>query len=222
MTHFVRKAILAIIVLTFSVSTSYAQFGFGLKLGGASTSLTGIGEDMDNFIPTPKMHFVGGGVINYSFGRRIALQTEVIYSGKGSAIQYYEENSVGRGLIELDMRLGYLSVPLIAQFKMGDRKSYFHFDAGIVFSQLVHNKFTGTIKYEDDKGNEISVEDYDLDNDPNQQDMGYIFGIGLVANGLMFDFSFENGIRDVFPPSESGLKVRNRSFKVTIGYIFRY
>lgn len=222
MTHFTRKLTLIIIILTLGISTSYAQFGFGFKLGGASTSLTGIGEKVDNFVPTPKMHFIGGGVINYSFGRRIALQTEVIYSGKGSAIQYYEENSVGRGFIELDLRLGYLSVPLIAQFKMGDRHSYFHFDAGVVFSQLVHNKFTGTIKYEDDKGNQISVEDYELENDPNMQDMGYHFGIGLVANGLMFDFSFENGIRDVFPPSESGLKVRNRSFKVTIGYIFRY
>jgi len=222
MTHFTRKIILILFVLTISISSSYAQFGFGLKLGGASTSLTGIGENVENFIPTPKMHFVGGGVVNYSFGRRIALQTEVIYSGKGSAIQYFKENSIGRGFIKLDMRLGYLSVPLKFQFKMGDRDSYFHFDAGMVFSQLVHNKFTGSIAYEDDKGNLLPETDYDLDNDPYNQDMGYIFGMGLVANGLMFDFNYEMGIRDVFPPSEGGLKIRNRSFRVSVGYIFRY
>ena len=222
MRHFTRKLILFLAIITFSISTSYAQFGFGLKLGGASTTLTGIGSNVENFVPTPKMHFIGGGVINYSIGRRFALQTEIMYSGKGSAIQYYEENSVGRGFVELDMRLGYLSVPLLLQFKMGDRDSYFHFDAGIVFSQLVHNKFTGTIKYEDDKGNEISIEDYSLENDPNEQDMGYSFGIGLVANGLMFDFTYEMGIRDVFPPGDNGLKIRSRSFRVSVGYIFKY
>ena len=222
MTNFSRKLFLIIAIITISIPASYAQFSFGLKLGGASTSLTGIGENVENFIPTPKMHFVGGGVITYSLGRRIGLQTEIMYSGKGSAIQYYEENSVGRGFIELDMRLGYLSVPFIFQFKMGDRTSYFHLDAGIVFNQLVHNKFTGTIQYEDDKGNKLDKTDYEIDNNPNQQDLGYTFGIGLVANGLMFDFAYEIGIRDVFPPSDGGLKIRNRSLKFTVGYSIRY
>ena len=222
MNKLTHKLALSVIFIFIGISTSYAQFGFGLKLGGASTSLTGIGENVDNFIPTPKMHFIGGGVINYSLGRRIGIQTEILYSGKGSAIQYYEENKTERWLIKLDMRLGYLSVPLKVQFKMGDRDSYFHFDAGVVFSQLVHNKFTGTIAYEDDKGNLLPETDYSLDNDPNKQDMGYTFGIGLVANGLMFDFNYEMGIRDVFPPSEGGLKIRNRSFRVSVGYIFKY
>ena len=222
MTHLFRKLSILFIFIFISTTVSYAQFGFGFKLGGASTSLTGIGSELEGFIPTPKMHFVGGGLVKYSFSRRFALQTELIYSGKGSAIQYYEENNSERGLVELDMRLGYLSVPLILQFKMGDRDSYFHFDAGIVFNQLIYNKFTGTIKYENDQGEQVSIDDYNLNNDPNQQDVGYTIGIGLVANGLMFDFAFEMGIRDVFPPSENGLKIQNRSFKVSIGYIFRY
>lgn len=222
MKNFSAKLALILLLIITGFSTSYAQFGFGLRLGGASTTLTGIGSDVEDFIPSPKMHFVGGGVINYSIGRRLAVQTEVLYSGKGSAIQYYKENSVGRGLFKLDMRLGYLSVPLILQFKMGDRDSYFHFDAGIVFSQLIHNKFTGTIAYEDDKGNILPETDYELENDPYQQDVGYSFGIGLVANGLMFDFAYEMGIRDVFPSNTEGLTIRNRAFRVTVGYIFKY
>lgn len=215
-----RKLVLLISFIIFGVSSSYAQFGFGLRLGGASTSLTGIGTNVKDFIPTPKMHFVGGGVINYSFGRRFAASAEVLYSGKGSAIQYYGENSVGRGVINMDLRLGYLAVPVILQFKMGDRDSYFHFDAGVVFNQLIHNKFTGTIDIEDDKGNVVQ-ETFNLEDDPYLQDMGYSFGIGLVANGLMFDFAYEMGIRDVFPSSTQGLTIRNRAFRVTVGYIFR-
>jgi len=221
MKNIIRKLALLITFIIIGVSTSYAQFGFGLRLGGASTSLTGIGTNVENFIPTPKMHFVGGGVINYSISRRFALNAEVIYFGKGSAIQYYGENSVGRGVINMDLRLGYLAVPFTLQFKMGDRDSYFHFDAGVSFNQLIHNKFKGTIDVEDDKGNTLS-ESFDLENDPFKQDIGYTFGIGLVANGLMFDFAYEMGIRDVFPSNTQGLTIRNRAFRVTVGYIFRY
>jgi len=215
------KALLVISFLILGVSNSYAQFGFGLRLGGASTNLTGVGANVKEFIPDPKLHLVAGGVINFSLGRRLGLQTEVLYSGKGSAMQYYYEDKSLRGLVNIDLRLGYLSVPFILQFKMGDRDSYFHFDGGIVFNQLVYTKYTGKIAAEDDKGNKVD-QDFDLTADPYKQDFGYTFGIGLVANGLLFDFSYEMGMRDVFPSSTDGLSIRNRSFKVSIGYIFHY
>jgi len=216
-----RKLLLVISILILGVSNSYAQFGFGLRLGGASTTLTGVGENVEEFIPDPKLHLVAGGVINFSIARHLAVQTEILYSGKGSAMQYYYQDDNLKGYATLDLRLGYLSVPLIAQLKLGDRKSYFHFDAGIVFNQLVYTKYDGTIKAEDDQGGVVD-QDFDLEADPFKQDFGYTFGIGLVANGLLFDFSYEMGIRDVFPASSDGLSIRNRSFKVSIGYIFQY
>jgi len=218
-----RKLLLVISILILGVSNSYAQFGFGLRLGGASTTLTGVGANVKEFIPDPKLHLVAGGVINYSIVRRLAIQTEILYSGKGSAMQYYYQDDNLRGYATLDLRLGYLSVPLIAQLKFGDRKSYFHFDAGIVFNQLVYKKAEAKIAAEDDQGNVVD-QDQDLvwEEDPNKQDYGYTFGIGLVANGLLFDFSYEMGMNDVFPASTDGLSIRNRSFKVSIGYIFQY
>lgn len=216
-----HKILLTLTFVFIGLSSSYAQFGFGLRLGGASTTLTGVGTNVEEFVPDPKLKLVAGGVINYSFGRRIALQAEVLYSGKGSAMQYYFQDDVGRAYYTLDLRLGYLSVPLIFQFKMGDRDNYFHLDGGVVFNQLVHKKFLGTLDYENDKDDQFSG-DYDIDIEPYEQDFGYMFGIGLVANGLMFDFSYEMGMRDVFEPSDQGLSIRNRSFKVSIGYIFKY
>ncbi|RLD63937.1 MAG: hypothetical protein DRI84_09120 [Bacteroidetes bacterium] len=216
-----RNIVLIIGFIILGLSSSYAQFGFGLRIGGASTSLTGVGANMEEFRPEPKLKLVAGGVINYSFGRRIALQTEILYSGKGSAMKYYYQDDVLRGEVSLDLRLGYLAVPLIFQFKMGDRDNYFHFDAGIVFNQLVHTKYTGTILAEDDKGNKVD-QIFELDAEPNAQDFGYTLGIGLVANGLLFDFSYEIGARDVYPSTTDGLNIRNRSFKVSIGYIFKY
>jgi len=101
-------------------------------------------------------------------------------------MQYYYEDAALRGGVKLDLRLGYLSVPVLLQLKMGDRNSYFHFDGGVVFNQLVYTKYTGTIAAEDDQGN-TADQDFDLEADPYQQDFGYTFGIGLVANGLLND-----------------------------------
>jgi hypothetical protein len=218
-----QKFILTSIILMLAVSSGFAQFGIGFRVGGASTNLTGIGANVKDFIPDPKLKFVGGGVVNYSFARLFAVQTEILYSGKGSAMQYFYEDQSLRGVVKMDIRLGYLAVPVIAQLKMGDRNSYFHFDFGIVFNQLVHKKYSATIAAEDDKGNVLPETEYLIENfEPNSQDMGYHFGIGLVANGLLFDFAYELGIRDVYPSNTQGLNIRNRAFKISVGYMFQY
>jgi hypothetical protein len=138
-------------------------------------------------------------------------------------MQYFYEDQSLRGVVKMDIRLGYLAVPVIAQLKMGDRNSYFHFDFGIVFNQLVHKKYSATIAAEDDKGNVLPETEYLIENfEPNSQDMGYHFGIGLVANGLLFDFAYELGVRDVYPSNTQGLNIRNRAFKISVGYMFQY
>ena len=216
----------SIIILSFlfiGYSNTYAQFGIGLRFGGASTNLTGIGANVQDFVPTPKLKVVAGGVVNYSFLKWFALDAEVLYSGKGASMTYFYEDQTVRGTVEMDIRLGYLSVPVIAQLKLGDRDSYFHFDFGITFSQLVHKKYTATIQAEDDQGNTLPETPYEIEGfEPNKQDFGYHFGIGLVANGLLFDFAYELGIRDVYPSNTQGLKIRNRSFQISVGYMFRH
>ncbi len=212
---------LIIVIIFLSVGTGFSQFSlsFGGKIGGASTNLTGVG--LKEFVPTPKVKLLGGGVVNFAYGRRFALQTEFIYSGKGSAFSYYADNSFVRGQITIEQKLGYFAMPVMLQFKMGDKHNYFHFDAGIVFNTLVYEKYSGTIIIVDDKGNEVE-QDYPIAQSPNKQDLGYAFGIGLVANGLNFDFRYEIGTENVFNPEEGAPQIINRSFQVSIGYTIRY
>jgi len=210
---------LIIIMLFIGIGSTFAQFSFGFKLGGASTSLSGV--ELKDFVPEPKVKFLGGAIINYSFGRRIALQTEILYSGKGSAFQYYAENSIYRGHVTMDQKLGYFAVPFLLQFKMGDKQSYFHIDAGIVSNTLIHESFEGVILIVDDKGNEVE-EDYTLSKSPTSHDLSYAFGIGLIANGLNFDFRMEYGTNTVFEQSEDSPEILNKSFQVSVGYTIRY
>ena len=201
------------------MSTAFGQFSFGGKIGGASTNLTGVG--LKDFIPKQKMKFIGGGIINYSIGNRIGIQTELLYSAKGSAYSYYEEGSIRRGVVELEQKLGYFAIPLIIQLKMGDRKSYFHINGGIVYNTLLHESFSGKITIVDDKGNSIE-EDFELAQTPAKEDLSYAFGIGLVANGVNFDFRYEAGTKDVFRAADGEPKIYNRSFQVSVGYTVRY
>jgi len=215
-----RILALSFFFIFLSTTSAFAQLTVGGKIGGASTNLTGVG--MMDFIPDPKIKFIGGAIINYAIGNRIGLQAEVLYQGKGSAFQYYYEDKVRRGLLKVEQKLGYVSIPTMFQFKMGDKYNYFHFDAGVVSNYLVHEKFIGTIDIENDKGETISEgENFELDATPAHFDLSYAFGIGLVANGLNFDFRYEVGTNKVFPNDEGSPEILNKSFQVSIGYTIR-
>ena len=198
----------------------FGQLSVGGKLGGASTNLTGVG--MKDFIPDPKVKFLGGAIINYAIGNRIGLQAEILYSGKGSAFKYYYEDKVRRGVLQMEQKLGYLSIPLMIQLKMGDRFNYFHFDGGVVTNYLLHQKFSGTIDVENDKGEVIHEDEiFEIDQSPANFDLSWAFGIGLVANGLNFDFRYEVGTKKVFQNEEGAPSILNKAFQVSVGYTIR-
>ncbi len=199
--------------------SSYGQLRFGGKLGGASTNLTGIG--LPNFVPEPKIKFIGGALVHYGFIKRMGLQAEFLYSGKGSAFSYTEEQYLGiySGKVTMKQDLGYFAIPTMLQFKMGDRDNYFHVDGGLVFNFLVHEKFNGTVQIVNDKGEEV-IYDYPRKRSPNTYDLGYAFGFGLLANGLNFDFRLEFGTDEVFDTEEGDPKILNKSFQVSVGYTF--
>jgi hypothetical protein len=73
----------------------------------------------------------------------------------------------------------------------------------------------------DDKGNSFE-EDFAIAQNPAKEDLSYAFGIGLVANGINFDFRYEAGTKDVFRAADGEPKIYNKSFQVSVGYTFRY
>jgi hypothetical protein len=215
----ISKITLVILAVVFTTSTTFGQFSFGGKLGGASTNLTGNG--LRDFTPTPKVKIIGGGIINYSFGDRIALQTELLYSGKGSKFEYYNEDVANLGIVKISHKLGYFAIPVMVQIKLGDKYSYFHIDGGIVSNTIIQDDFEGKITFIDDQG-ESAEKDFIINKGTNKSDLSYAFGIGLVANGLNFDFRYEIGTKEVYQSGTGNPEVKNKSFQVSVGYTFRY
>lgn len=215
-----RYLILVLITFLFiSVSKkTSAQLWLGGRLGGTSASITGIG--LKSFEPTPKMYLNGGLASSFSFSKRFSLGLELLYSGKGSAIQYTGDYNNMTGTINFEQRLHYFAIPMLLQFKMGDRDNFFHFDAGIVSNTLIGSKFKGTIVVQETNG-DINTYPMDLKFSPLKSDFSYAFGIGLMANGITFDFRYEVGLNEIYvSESVDAPKIYNRAFLVSVGYMF--
>lgn len=216
-----KKFLLLIAVITFIGSAASAQFSIGGKLGGATTNITGTG--LESFVPESKIKILAGAVANYSIGKRFALQAELLYQGKGAAFSYYKDIDDEKYLISMENKLGYLSVPFMLQFKLGDRYNYFHLDAGIVTNSLLHSKYSGTIQLLEADGTFSDKKAYLLDQSVDSFDLGYAFGIGLVANGLNFDFRMEIGTDKIYKNvDDTTPEIYNNSFQVSVGYTFSY
>ncbi|MBN2746461.1 MAG: PorT family protein [Bacteroidales bacterium] len=202
----------------FGASTSFGQLYVGGRIGGTSASITGSG--LKDFQPVSKMYLNGGLVTTVSLHPRFSLQMELLYSGKGSAFEYYGDYQNRRGVISLSQKLHYFAVPLVLQFKMGDRDNYFHFDAGMVYNSLIGNKFSGSITVEELNGD---IFEYDMTTsfNLNKTDFGLAFGVGLVASNITFDFRYEIGQNQIYQTgSDDAPNILNRAFLVNVGYRF--
>jgi hypothetical protein len=216
------KIKLVIFVLTLFFSslsfTTNAQFWLGGKLGGTSASITGSG--LKSFVPTPKMYFNGGASASFHINSRFALLLELMYNGKGSAIQYQGDYNGMNGVIEFEQKLHYFAIPLMLQFKMGDKENYFHFDAGLVHNSLIGQKFNGDITVTELNGDE-SIYSIESGYVPLKTDFSYAFGVGLVANGITFDFRYEVGKNKIYSEEVNNPTIYNRAFMVSVGYMFK-
>ena len=213
------KILLLFVVLAFLSIPQYsqAQLWVGGRIGGTSASITGTG--LANFQPDPKMYLNGGISSSFSLNRRFNLHAQLIYSGKGAALKYDGDFDQYKGAtIEFEQKLHYLSVPLMLQFKMGDRDNHFHLDAGIVFNQTIGDKFSGKVTVTE-PNNDQTVYDLDAIYSPSNSDLSYAIGVGLMASGVTFDFRYEVGINEIYKSAIGAPKIYNRAFIVTVGYM---
>lgn len=212
------KIFILVLVLSLGfIAPLKAQLWFGGRIGGTSASITGVG--LTGFQPTPKMYFNAGLASSFSITKRFSLGLELLYSGKGSKLQYDGNYQGKSGIINFEQNLHYFAVPLVLQFKMGDRDNFFHFDGGIVYNTLIGSNFNGEITVTETNG-DVNIYTMNTSFEPIKTDMSYAFGIGLMANGISFDFRYEVGLNEIFVVTPNAPKIYNRAFTVSVGYMF--
>jgi hypothetical protein len=97
-------AIVALLLMTFTVQAQHAHFG----LKGGLNAYTILGNQNANFVPKFSYHF--GVLTHIHLVKKFALQPEVVYSAQGAR---FEGSS-------LDLRLKYINVPILFQYMFAD------------------------------------------------------------------------------------------------------
>ena len=193
-----KKLFLVAVLAAFGFSNANAQeLKFGAKAGVNFASLGG--DDSDGFSGITSFHV--GGVVNIGVSERFSVQPELVYNCLGGE---YTESEGYDG----KYKLGYLSIPIIANFEVADGLSV---QAGPQVSFLMS-----------------AMEEYNSDGDSGEEDIkeflkGNDFGasIGLayqMESGLNFSARYNLGLSNIADYDNGDLKVN--AIQVSVGYMF--
>lgn len=198
--------------------SSFSQINFGVEGGISSASFTG--SEIDRFLTQPKIRPHIGGFAHLKVYRGLALRAGLKYQMKGGGFTYVDTNNIFTGNVDINHRMGYISIPLMIQYDIGGKvKNGFHLNAGINNSFLIHDRFKGSYEYENSDG-EMIQKDFPTTLKPHSKEMSFIIGVGLVSAGILFEFNYEQSFSNLYPAMEEAPTVKNSIFNISVGYIF--
>ena len=192
-----KKVILSLGLLVGLAGVANAQSTrVGVKAGVNYTTFSGDNVGGAEY----KFGAVGGLAANFGFSESLSLQTELLYSQKGTELAG----------TNVKFKLNYIELPIMFRYTLADGKGPF-LQAGPQVGYLAKAKLS------DGDGNELK-----LDNDAFQKlELGYVAAVGYqLESGLSIEGRFNGGINSVGKDDASYDQQRNRVFSVQVGYMF--
>lgn len=171
--------VMAILFVAGSTSMNAQGIDFGVKAGANFSKLDGDGIDGDNLTS-----FHVGALLELNIFENFSLQPEVMYSSQGTKIE------------DEDIKLDYLSVPVLAKFYLiSDKLSL---EAGPQFSFLVNDDVPETFE-------------------TKSFDFAAIGGLGFnVTNNIFVQARYVIGLTDTTKEAE----VTNKVIQLSVGLKF--
>jgi opacity protein-like surface antigen len=163
----------------FTIAAAHAQT-YGIKGGVNFANLSG--SDADGADAITGLHL--GVIAEFSIFQNLSLQPELLYSAQGANIN------------DVDYKLGYLTLPVMAKFYLNDKLSV---HAGPQFGLL------------------ISENDEIKEADNNKTDFGISGGIEYnLLGGLFVQGRYNSGMSNL----SDNVEVKNSVIQLSIGYMF--
>ncbi|MCX2741068.1 porin family protein [Pontibacter anaerobius] len=198
-----KKLILGV-GLALLAGTASAQT-MGIKAGLNYTTLRG--ADADNYDYRPG--YTAGITARYGFNDMIGIQTEALYTSKGSKRTYHTSD------IETEerLRLNYLDIPVLLHLQV----SGLFFEAGPQVSFLLK----GNQIVEVSRANTTTTTERDITDNPYPIDFGYAAGLGYRApSGIGLGLRYNGGLKNIDDEGGfEGRERRNTSFQLTLSYV---
>jgi hypothetical protein len=205
----------AVVILLTMTMGSFAQskFRFGPKAGINISNMLAKDNDV-NMSKDIKMKigFHIGGIVEYSFTEKFALEPGLLLSTKGYKIDF----DGMKGTLNID----YLEIPINAIYKIslgGDAIKIF-FAAGPYLGIALTGKSKSEVAgQKTEKKIMIGSGEY---KDIKPIDFGLNIGAGVEIKSILFGFQYGLGLANVSPVTTNGAKMANRVIGISFGYLF--
>lgn len=229
-----KKALLTVFLFIVFASTSYCQnLSIGLKGGGNISRMSFEEPSFDNkykFGPSLGISF------SYQLNSYIAVESDLIYSIKGT--RHIANTFVGttKSNDEYDYSLDYISVPLLAKFYLPTESSLRPYaELGTSFNFLMNNK--REFIPDPNLTHTMEVKPTDFTSKTKAFDYGLIFSLGTdyhwSSRIITLEFRYDTGLTNI----DNGLgnhynyisgitvnsgSIKNRSLSVLLGYSWSF
>lgn len=208
-----KKAILSLALLAGAAGVANAQTGvkYGVKGGFNGSTFSGADSKGSEY----KAGFAAGAFLNFGISDNFSVQPEFLYSQKGASVDNYLSNSN----ITAKQTLGYLDVPIMFRYNIGEDGKGFFVEAGPQGSFVLHQRSF----LEDGGGKEISGSRSTSTDDLNKVVIGYVGGLGYqITSGLQLGLRYTGDFSQVYKQDQGNpaLNVHNSVFQFQVGYAF--
>ncbi|WP_449536176.1 porin family protein [Flavobacterium agrisoli] len=163
-------------------TTSSSEPEFGVKGGVNLSNLYQSDADDENVL----VGFNAGLYAKLPISDNIAFQPELLYTTKGSEVEYNNAIASGKAKIRLD----YIELPLLFKFNITEN---FNIQAGGYASYLVNSK----VKNDVDGGTSFDFEDNIDTDDLERFDAGLAAGIGVDFNPISVGLRYNYGLTTI-------------------------
>jgi opacity protein-like surface antigen len=205
-----KKAILSLALLAGAAGVANAQTGvkYGLKGGFNGSTFSGADSKGSEY----KAGFAAGAFLNFGLSDNFSIQPEVLYSQKGASV----DNFLGTNNT-IKQTLGYLDVPIMFRYNIGEDGKGFFVEAGPQGSFVLHQR---TFE-EDGSGKEISGSRTTSTDGLNKVVVGYVGGLGYqITSGLQLGLRYTGDFSQIYKQENGAPNVHNSVFQFQVGYAF--
>ena len=179
-----RKIILMTFALSMFAVAANAQY-LGIKGGMNLSNLRADNVTDENM----RVGYHFGAYLNFPISESFALQPEVLYSTKGSKMEYdYDLGIFGNIKGNAKVKLDYIDIPLLGVFRVGDN---FELHVGPYFGFLANSNY-------ELEGSIDSDGDGDLDSDSFKSlDYGLVGGFAINIKAIQIGARYNYGLQKV-------------------------
>ncbi|MET3037829.1 porin family protein [Chryseobacterium sp. NRRL B-14859] len=221
-----KKLLLIAAVAVMGITVNAQEFKFGPKAGYSLSMLKATGEGT-TYKFDAKSTFYVGGMAEYKFNDKFAVQGEVLYSPLGGkqeeSVAYNEMGVDVTGTEKTDWKLGTVQIPISAKYYATENLAFgVGVNVGIITSAKVKSTLNLSGSALGESFSESETTTTDVKDHMNKLNLAPFIGAEYtLENGLFFDARYNLGVSNLAKKEdgENGT-LKNSFIQVGVGFKF--